>query len=335
MAQSEPASPPGVLSSGEPDVMAQAAKARRFLELHKPGQPLLLANAWDLGSARILESLGFSALATTSSGFAATLGRVDYSVSLSEAIAHAAAIVSAVDLPVSADLENAYADEPKGVAACFELALGAGLAGASVEDYSGEESDPIYDIGLARERVVAAVDAAHSGPVHLVVTARAENYLHGRPDFADTIARLRAFAEVGADAVYAPGMMDLSEIRRTVEEAGAPVNVLVRPGGPTVAELAEAGVARISVGGAFAFAAYGGLVAAARELKDSGTLGWFEQMTVGSKAARAAFATRPAAASSVVQAAADAATGDTLVDEQGMESFPASDPPSNWAGPGR
>src|SRR5262245_4485123 len=165
----------------------QADKAQRFLALHRPGEPLLMPNPWDLGSAKLLASLGFEALATTSSGFAATLGRNDGSVTRDEALVHSAVIVAATDLPVSADRENAYADDPGGGAGTRRLAIEVGLAGASVEDCSGRSHDPIYDFRFAAERVAAAADAAHAGPGRLVLTARAENYLHGRPGLADTI----------------------------------------------------------------------------------------------------------------------------------------------------
>ena len=176
-------------------MITQADKAERFLALHRADEPLLLPNPWDLGSARLLASLGFKALATTSSGFAATLGRNDGSVSREESLVHAAVIVAATDLPVSADLENAFADQPADVAETIGLAIQVGLAGASVEDFTRRDGDPIYDLRLAAERVAAAAETAHAGPAHLVLTARAENYLHGRADLADTIARLQAYQE--------------------------------------------------------------------------------------------------------------------------------------------
>jgi 2-methylisocitrate lyase-like PEP mutase family enzyme len=270
-------------------VSAQAGTAARFLELHRRGQPLLLPNAWDQGSARLLASLGFEALATTSSGFAATLGRLDGSVTRDETLAHAAALVQATDLPVSADLEHGFADEPAGVAETLRRALDAGLAGCSVEDFSGRDGAPIYDAGLAAERVAAAAEVAHAGPVRLVLTARAENHLHGRPDLADTIARLQAYQAAGADVLYAPGLTALDDIRQVVASVDLPVNVLARPGAPTVAELAATGVARVSVGGAFAFAALGALVEAALELLEQGTYGFSERAARGAEAARAAF----------------------------------------------
>jgi 2-methylisocitrate lyase-like PEP mutase family enzyme len=267
----------------------QAEKATRFLDLHRAGQPLLLPNPWDQGSAKLLASLGFQALATTSSGFAATLGRLDGRVTREEAIAHAASIVEATDLPVSADLENAFADDPAGVAATLRLALEAGLAGCSVEDFSGRQDTPIYGADLAAERVAAAAEVAHGGPVRLVLTARAENYLHGRPDLDDTIGRLQAFQAAGADVLYAPGLSRLEDIRRVVAAVDRPVNVLALPNAPTVAELAAAGVARISVGGAFAFAALGAVVEAARELREQGTYTFWKRAGVGASDARAAF----------------------------------------------
>ena len=268
---------------------SQADKARQFLSLHRPGEPLLLPNPWDLGSARLLASLGFRALATTSSGFAASLGRNDGSVSREEALVHAAIIVAATDLPVSADLENAFADEPAAVAETIRLAIEVGLAGGSVEDFTGSEDDPVYDLRFAAERVSAAAQAAHAGPVPFVLTARAENYLHGRPDLGDTIARLQAYQEAGADVLYAPGLRDISDIRRLIREVDRPVNMLAIGGAPPVPELAEAGTSRISVGGSFAFAALGALVSAATELRDQGTYGYQAVSAVGRQATTQAF----------------------------------------------
>lgn len=262
----------------------------RFLALHVPGRPLLLPNPWDAGSARLLASLGFEALATTSSGHAATLGRLDGAVVRDEALAHAAAIVAATPLPVSADLENGYGDHPDDVAETVRLARGAGLAGCSIEDFSGDETDPIYALDLAVERIAAAARAAHEGGARVVLTARAENHLHGRDDLGDTLTRLRAYAQAGADVVYAPGLTRIEDIRSIVDAVGVPVNALARPGVPPVPDLAAAGVARVSVGGGFAFAALGALVEAARELRERGTYGFWEQASVGAAAARVAFA---------------------------------------------
>jgi 2-methylisocitrate lyase-like PEP mutase family enzyme len=268
---------------------AHAEKASAFLGLHMGESPLLLPNPWDAGSAKLLRSLGFRALATTSSGFAATLGRRDGSVTREEAIAHSASIVLATDLPVSGDLENGFADDPPGVADTVRLALEAGLAGCSLEDFSGREDDPIYEIDLAAERVAAAAEVAHAGPVHLVLTARSENYLHGREDLTDTIARLRAYQEAGADVLYAPGLSRLADIREIVEAVDRPVNVLAFPGAPTVSELGAVGVSRVSTGGAFAFAALGAVVQAAEELAAEGTYGFLARARVGARAARSAF----------------------------------------------
>src|SRR3954447_13866731 len=268
---------------------ARADLADRFLGLHHGDAPLLLPNPWDRGSAKLLASLGFEALATTSSGFAATLGRPDGAVTREEALANAATIAAATDLPVSADLENLFADDSAGCAQTVRLAIDAGLAGCSIEDFTGDDDDPIYEAGLAAERVAAAAAAAHSGPRALVLTARSDNFLHGRRDLADTIARLQAYQEAGADVLYAPGLRDLADIRQVVESVDRPVNVLALPGAPPVSELASAGVARISVGGAFAFAALGAAADAARELLERGTYGFWELAGPGSKAARAAF----------------------------------------------
>ena len=266
----------------------QTERAARFLELHRPGDPLLLPNPWDQGSAKLLASLGFQALATTSSGFASTLGRLDGSVSRDEALAHAVTIVTATELPVSADLENCFADDPDGVARTVALAAETGLAGCSVEDYTGDDDEPVYELRLAAERVAAAVAAAHAGPARLVLTARAENYLHGRQDLADTITRLQAYQEAGADVLYAPGLSSLADIRQMVTSVDRPVNVLALSGAPPVSELAEAGVSRVSVGGAFAFAALGALVDAATELRDKGTYGYLASSATGRRAVQRA-----------------------------------------------
>ena len=258
-----------------------------FLELHhRDGPPLLLPNPWDAGSARLLESLGFEALATTSSGFAATLGRLDYGVTREEALEHAAGIAGAVRVPVSADLENGFGDAPEEVAETIRLAKQAGLAGGSIEDSTGRDESPVYDLDHAAARIEAAAQAA--GP-DFVLTARAENHLYGRDDLQDTIARLQAFEAAGADVLYAPGLTELDIIREVVRSTGKPVNVLALPNAPTVTQLADVGVRRISVGGAFAFAALGALVDAANELLEHGTYGYTELTAKGSKAARVAF----------------------------------------------
>jgi 2-methylisocitrate lyase-like PEP mutase family enzyme len=253
-----------------------------FLDLHRPGDPLLMPNPWDVGSARILVSLGARAVATTSSGFAASLGRHDGSVTRDEALHHAAAIAAAVHIPVSADLEHCYADDPAGVAVTVALAKAAGLAGCSVEDFSGST---IYDIGLATERVAAAVAAAGDD---FVVTARAENLLHGG-DLDDTILRLQRFQEAGAPVLFAPGLTTEEQIRAVIGSVDRPVNVLAVATAPPVARLAELGAARISTGGALAYAAYAALADAGRELLEQGSYGYWSAATAGRDVTTQAF----------------------------------------------
>jgi 2-methylisocitrate lyase-like PEP mutase family enzyme len=278
------------MSTETSPVVDRIEQADQFRALHEGPSPLLMPNAWDGGSAKLLASLGFKAIATTSSGFAASLGRLDGTSCSDEAIANAAAIVKGAGVvPVSADLENCFGDDPSDVRMTLLTAMTVGLVGCSVEDYSGRDDDPIYDHKLAVERIESAVTIAHRGPVRMVLTARAENYLHGRPDLADTIARLQAYQEAGADVLYAPGLTDLADIRSVVTSLDRPVNVLALPGGPPVAELAEAGVRRISVGGAFAFAAYGTLVEAARELLDEGTYGFWDRAKTARAVVQEAF----------------------------------------------
>jgi 2-methylisocitrate lyase-like PEP mutase family enzyme len=258
----------------------------RFLQLHHDEQPLLLLpNPWDVGSARLLEQLGFSALATTSSGHAATLGRLDGAVTRDRVLSHAAEIVGATDLPVSADLENCFADDVDGVATTVRMAIEAGLAGCSIEDFTGKADSPIYELAEAAERVAAAAAVAHSGPHQLVLTGRAENYLHGRAELTNTIARLQAYQEAGADVLYAPGIIDAPDIRAIVTSVDRPVNVLARPGTPSVPELAALGVRRVSVGGAFAFAALGAVVSASQELRGPGTYEFLTGSAIGRDAA--------------------------------------------------
>lgn len=240
---------------------------RRFRELHARPGLFVMPNPWDLGSARILESLGFEALATTSSGFAASLGRLDQTVAREELVAHVTAMAAATSLPLNVDSERCYPDDPGGVGETVRLLAEAGAAGCSIEDYD-PSVDRIEDVDVAAGRVADAVAAAAGG---VVVTARAENYLHGRRDLSDTIARLVAYREVGADAVYAPGLRDLDEIARVVDAVGVPVNVLALPDGPSLGELESVGVRRVSTGGALAAAAYGALFRGARELLESGT----------------------------------------------------------------
>lgn len=247
-----------------------------------------MANVWDAGSAKLIASLGFEALATTSSGHAATLGRLDGSVTREEALRHAASIVGAIGLPVSADFENGFGDDPEEVAEAVRLAAEAGLAGCSVEDYS-RDHDEIYELERGRERITAAAEVARQGPRRIVLTARAENFVCGRPDLPDTIARLQAYEEAGADVLFAPGLVTAQDIREVVSSVQRPVNVLALAGVPPVAELAEMGVSRVSVGGAFAFAALGALLEAAGELRDQGTYGYLDRAHAGSRAAEDTF----------------------------------------------
>lgn len=267
----------------------QTQKAEQFLALHHGDSPLLIPNPWDAGSARLLASIGFVALATTSNGFAATHGKLDGTMTRDEALANAGAIVAAVDLPVSADLENLYADDPAGCAETVRRAIDVGLVGCSIEDYTGDPNAPLYDLSEATDRVAAAAEAAHSGPVRLVLTARAERYLRAEPDLADVITRLQAYSAAGADVLYAPVVTKLEELRELVTSVDKPVNVLALPSVPTVPELAELGVKRISVGGAFTFVAYNALLKAGHELLDQGTYTFWTEASQGTAATRQAF----------------------------------------------
>jgi 2-methylisocitrate lyase-like PEP mutase family enzyme len=263
----------------------QIEKAKKFRALHKlpatPGAPIersgpgafIIPNPWDAGSARILAGLGFEALATTSAGFAFSLGRRDGSLTRDEVLAHCRSIAGATDLPVSADLENCFGDDPKTVAETIRLAGATGIVGGSVEDASGDDRRPIYDLPLAVERVAAAVEAARALPFPFTLAARAENFLHGRADLDDTIHRLQAFAEAGADVLYAPGLPTLEAIRAVCAAvAPRPVNALAafREMAFPVADLAAAGVRRISLGGCLSRVAYGALIGAAREMQQEG-----------------------------------------------------------------
>jgi len=239
------------------------ARRERFRELHERDRVFVMPNPWDVGSARLLESLGFEALATTSSGMAWSLGKEDHAVTLDELVAHVAALASAVDVPISVDSEQLFDDPAETVRAL----AAAGAAGCSVEDYdaAGQQDD----LSLAVERVGVAAEAAHRDG--LVLTARCESHLFPNPDLDETIARLAAYRDAGANVVYAPGLVDREEIRAVVQAVGAPVNVLLRPNGPTVAELGALGVRRASTGGALASTSYAAMLAGARELLGPGT----------------------------------------------------------------
>ena len=242
-----------------------------FRELHEREQLFVMPNPWDVGSARLLASLGFEALATTSAGFAWSLGKPDQTVTRDELVAHVAALAAATPLPLNVDSERCYPDDPGGVARTAALLAEAGAAGFSIEDYD-PANDRIDDVEVAAERVREAAEAADG----LVLTGRAENHLHGVHDLDDTIARLLAYRDAGAEVVYAPGLTDADQIRAVVEAVGVPVNVLALPSGPPVSELASLGVRRVSTGGALARSAYGALLAAAQELREHGTSSYVE-----------------------------------------------------------
>jgi 2-methylisocitrate lyase-like PEP mutase family enzyme len=254
-------------------MLSQADKANRFRALHERPGTFIIPNPWDVGSARLLEHAGFEALATTSAGVAFNLGRPDGHVTRDEKLAHCRAVCEATDLPVNADLEKCFADDPAGVAETIRLAAATGLAGGSVEDSTGDPADPIFAFDLAVERVRAAVAAARAQAFPFMLTARAENLLHGRRDMSDTIKRLQAFEAAGADVLYAPGLSTLDEVRAVVTAVTKPVNVLVVASAKdfTLETLAAAGVKRISVGGTLSRVAYGGALTAAKEMKDKGT----------------------------------------------------------------
>jgi 2-methylisocitrate lyase-like PEP mutase family enzyme len=239
----------------------------RFRALHRDGI-FVMPNPWDVGSARLLASMGFAALATTSSGHAASLGRPDQNVTRDELVAHVEALASAVDVPLNVDAERCFADDPAGVAETVELIAQAGAAGCSIEDYD-PATDSIDSLGTAVERVAAAADAARRHRV--VLTARAENHLHGVDDLEDTIIRLCAYRDAGAEVVYAPGLIDHAQIAMLVARVAVPVNLLAMRQGPSVSEAAALGVRRVSTGGALARAAYGALIAAGRELQTAGS----------------------------------------------------------------
>ena len=256
--------------------MNQSEKAERFRALHD--ETFVIANAWDAGSARILTALGFPALATSSGASAGVLGRRDGMVSRDEALAHCRAVVDATDLPVSADLENGFGDSPEVVAETIRLAAQVGLVGGSIEDATGDPARPLFDLPHARERIVAAVEAARGGKIPFVLTARTENYLRGKLDLEDTIRRLKAFEEAGADVLMAPGLPDLDAVRAVCEALSRPVNFMAGIKGRsfTVAALADAGVKRVSLATSLYRAAMTGLAGAAREVLDSGTFGYLD-----------------------------------------------------------
>ena len=270
----------------------QLEKATAFRALHARPGAFIMPNPWDAGTAKLLASLGFEALATTSLGLANMLGRPDGAgaVSRDEVLENCRVIAGAIDLPVNADLENGYADEPRAAAQMIALAAEAGVVGGSIEDATGNPAKPIYDFELAVERVHAAVEVARSLPLPFVLTARAENLLHGRLDLDDTIRRLQAFEKAGADVLYAPGLRDLATIRTVAQSVGKPINVVMSTGDPslTLTQLAEAGVKRVSVGGALSRLALAAFLDGAREMRETGGFTWVHD-TVRTKELKAIF----------------------------------------------
>lgn len=256
----------------------QSEKARIFRTLHEREGAFLIPNPWDVGSARLLAQMGFEALATSSAGFAYSIGKPDTAVSRDAMLAHVAAVAAAVDLPVSADLENGYGDASEATAETIRLAAAAGLVGGSIEDATGRDEDPIYEMNLAVARVLAAAEAAHSLPFPFTLTARCENFLHGRPDLDDTILRLRAYQEAGADVLYAPGLRTMGDIAAVVRAVGRPVNVLASAG-MTLAELSAIGVRRVSVGSTLARVALTAFQRAVEEMLVHGTFASFQGAT--------------------------------------------------------
>lgn len=251
---------------------------RAFRELHEAPGAFVIPNPWDVGSARFLEHLGFKALATTSAGFAFSRGLPDGGVGFEEVIGHCRELTAATRLPVSADLEEGKGDSPESAAETIRAAAEAGLAGCSIEDFSGRTDASIYEFSHAVERVAAAAEAARSLGRDFVFTARAENFLRGRPDLDDTVRRLQAFEKAGADVLYAPGLSDIETVRTICASVGKPVNVLAVPQF-TVSSLAEAGVKRISLGSKLATAAFGAVSRAAREMLDEGSFGFSREAT--------------------------------------------------------
>jgi 2-methylisocitrate lyase-like PEP mutase family enzyme len=254
-------------------IITQAEKARRFRALHEREEAFIIPNPYDVGTALLLAHLGFEALATTSAGYAFTLGKPDGGLTREQVLAGASSINSATTLPVSTDLENGFGDAPEVVAETIRLAAAAGVVGGSIEDFTGRSDSPIYELKLAAERVRVAVAVARELPFPFTLTARAENYLHGRLDISDTIKRLQAYQEAGADVLYAPGLTTKDDIAAVVSSVNRPVNVLMGLPGVhlTLAELSALGVKRVSVGSGLSRAALGAFLRAASEMRESGT----------------------------------------------------------------
>jgi 2-methylisocitrate lyase-like PEP mutase family enzyme len=262
---------------------SQLEKARRFAALHAADGAFIIPNPWDIGSACLLAGLGFPALATTSAGFARSIGKTDYHAGRSQVLGHAAALAASVDVPISGDLENGFGDAPEDAAATIRLAAEAGLVGGSIEDSTGRLDAPQYEIAHAADRVRAAVAAARAQPFPFTLTARAENFFTGKRDLADTIARLQAYQEAGADVLFAPGLRTAEDIRSVASAVDRPLSVLLGPrgGGLSVRELAALGVKRISLGSVLASAASGALLRAANEMLTAGTFGFARDAASG------------------------------------------------------
>jgi 2-methylisocitrate lyase-like PEP mutase family enzyme len=260
--------------------ISQLERAQSFQELHRRPGTFVIANVWDAGSARIMAGLGFEALATSSGAAASTLGRLDGGITREEALTQIRSIVAGCDLPLSGDLEKGFGDAPEAVAQTIHQAAQAGLVGGSIEDASGDRNKPIYDIGLATERVAAAVAAARAQPFPFTLTARCENFLRGNPDLDDTIRRLQAYEKAGADVLFAPLLPDLAAVRTVCGSLSRPVNFMVGVPGKSfsVAELEAAGVKRISLATSLYRAAMSGLIAAAQEIRQEGTFGYVERL---------------------------------------------------------
>jgi 2-methylisocitrate lyase-like PEP mutase family enzyme len=260
-------------------MLTQAEKGRAFRALHERDSAFIIPNPWDVGTARLLQHLGFEALATTSAGYAFSAGQRDGTIARDQMMAHVSAIASATDLPVSADLENGFGDAPEVVAETIRLAAAAGLAGGSIEDTSRQPGHPIYEHEYAVERVRAAAEVVRALPFAFTLTARAENYLAGKPDLKDTIKRLQSYQMAGADVLYAPGLSSKDDIAAVVHAVDCPVNVLMGLQGVrlSLAELSTMGVRRVSVGSALSRAALGAFLRAAREMQEHGTFTFVEQ----------------------------------------------------------
>jgi 2-methylisocitrate lyase-like PEP mutase family enzyme len=260
-------------------MLTQVEKGRAFRTLHERDHAFIIPNPWDVGTARLLACLGFEALATTSAGYAFSVGRQDSTIERDEMMAHVSAVASSTDLPVSADLGNGFGDNPETVAETIRLAAAAGLVGGSIEDATGHLDHPIYEMEHAAERMRAAAKVVHTLPFTFTLTGRAENYLHGRPDLKDTIKRLQAYQEAGADVLYAPGLTSNEDIAAVVKSVDRPVNVVMGLQGVqlSLATLSELGVRRISVGSALSRAALGAFLRAAREMRERGTFTFAEE----------------------------------------------------------